>query len=325
MTDPRLNPAEWRLQHMFIKLLIAGAFLLLASDHRSDLPDRTPRPARLATLMLEPLPLPRDLGGGLRITDAWTLTSDDPRVFGLSALVVPAGERLQALSDSAVVVTFAKPGGPPRALVSELPDGPGYPTFKRFRDSEAMLAEGGGRLVAFENRHSLWRYENDGTARAVRVHLPTIGWKENKGIEAMVRDPADGALLLLHEGGRELIRITGARQPEVLPLAGATGGIADAVRLPDGRMVVAVREIGLFGLTNRLAWLERSGAGYRLRTFATLPLGMLDNVEGLAAEPGSSGGTLLWAITDSDGWRRSLLVRMEFAPPRRGGGSRASG
>jgi hypothetical protein len=144
------------------------------------------------------------------------------------------------------------------------------------------------------------------------VRLPTFGWEENKGIEAMIRDPADGALLLLHEGGRELIRIDGSLEPKVLPLAGAIGGIADAVRLPDGRMVVAVREISLFGLTNRLAWLERSGAGYRLRPFATLPLGMLDNVEGLAAEPGAAGGTLLWAVTDGDDWRRTLLLRMEL-------------
>jgi hypothetical protein len=33
-------------------------------------------------------------------------------------------------------------------------------------------------------------------------------------------------------------------------------------------------------------------------------------VEGLAAEVGSDGRTILWAVTDNDGWRRTLLLRM---------------
>ena len=86
--------------------------------------------------------------------------------------------------------------------------------------------------------------------------------------------------------------------------------MADGVRLTDGRIVVAVREIGLAGLTNRLAWLERTRAGYRLRNFAALPLGPADNIDGLAAEVGPDGGTILWAVTDNDGWRRTALLRL---------------
>jgi hypothetical protein len=248
------------------------------------------------------------------VTGAWRLTSDDERVMGLSALTVLRGGRLQALSDSGVLVTFAKPGGSSRALVSDLPDGPGYPTFKKFRDSEAMVVDpdGGGRLIAFENQHSLWRYEQGGRAAAVPVALPSRRWKRNTGIEAMVAEPGGGALLLLHEGGGQVLRVTPSRPIKALPLEGATGGIADAVRLPDGRVVVAVREIGWRGLTNRLAWLERAGAAYRLRNFATLPLGPLDNVEGLAVERTADGKLLLWAITDDDGWRRTLLLRLEL-------------
>jgi hypothetical protein len=322
MLDSQLNRAERPLQAMFINFLIAGAFLLLASDSRADLPDRTPMPARIAELTLKPLNLPT--ARGVTITGAWTLSANDPRVFGLSALTALPKGPLEALSDSGTLVTFSRPGGETRALVSELPAGPGFPTFKRYRDSEAMLVrpDAKSRLVAFENQHSLWRYGADGSSQTVPVALPSARWKRNTGIEAMVEDPADGALLLLNEAGRQVIRVTGAAPSEVLPLAGATGGIADAARLPDGRMVVAVREIGLLGLTNRLAWLERAGGGYRLRIFATLPLGVFDNVEGLAAEPRVGGGALLWAVTDSDGWRRTLLLRMELdatkAPARAG-------
>ena len=312
LRDSRLNVAERRLQPLLSKLLIGGVFLWLAGDSRPEWPDREPQPERVARLSLEPLALQGEPGVGVRITGAWKLTADDARVMGLSALaVLPAG-RLQALSDSGALVTFPKPGGASQAVVSELPDGPGYPTFKKYRDSEAMVADpgGGGRLVAFENQHSLWRFEDDGAAFAEPVILPSSRWRPNTGIEAMVVNPTDGSLLLLHEGGRQIFRFTDRPVPEEVQLLGATGGIADAAQLPDGRVIVAVRKIGPLGLSNRLAWLERTKVGYRLRSFATLPLGPFDNVEGLAAEPGPDGRTILWAITDNDGWRRTLLLRM---------------
>jgi hypothetical protein len=148
---------------------------------------------------------------------------------------------------------------------------------------------------------------------AAALPLPARGWPANKGVEAMVEDPADGALLLLPEGGRKVLRFVGEPALEEEKLTGATtGGIADATRLPDGRTVVAVREVGL-GLTNRLAWLTRDAHGYRLQPFATLPLGPLDNVEGLAAERLPDGGGIrLWAVTDNDNWRRTLLLALDL-------------
>jgi hypothetical protein len=316
MSDPRLKDAEWRWQPLFIKLLILCAFLLLGSDSRLQLPDRKPRPDRVAALRLEPLRLAPITGQAITVTDAWQLSADDRRIAGLSALAVLPDGRLQALSDSGVLVTFAGRGGTSRALVSELGDGPGYPTFKKYRDAEAMVvdADGGRRFVTFEYQHSLWRFTEEGRGKRVPVQLPSARWKKNSGIEAMVGGAADG-LLLFHEGGRELFRIAASATLSRLPLAGATGAPADAARLPDGRVMVAIREIGPLGLSNRLAWLERAQRGYRLRNFAILPLGQLDNVEGLAAEPMAGGGTRLWAITDNDGWRRTLLLRMELDPP----------
>jgi hypothetical protein len=309
-----LNKAEWRLQPRFIKWLITSAFLLLAADRRTAWPDREPMPTRVVELRLEPLGIARQAGGGAKVTGAWRMSADDPRLFGLSALALLGDGRFQALSDSGVLVTFPRPGAGNRAEISDLPSGPGFPTFKRSRDSESMAldADSEGRLVAFEYYHSLWRFDRDGGARVLPVILPSISWKVNSGIEAIVKDPADGMTLLIHEGGREVLRLTGSVIPEPRRLSGATGGIADAVRLPDGRVVVAVREVGLLGLTNRLAWLERTGDNYRLRNFATLPLGAFDNVEGLAAEARRGGGALLWAVTDNDDWRRTLLVRIEL-------------
>ena len=315
MSDSRLIEAERRLQPKFIKWLIVGAFLLLTADRRSEWPDRQPLPDRMVALHLDPLFAGRDAGGGAAVS-AWKMRADDPRFFGLSALTILPGGRLQALSDSGVLVTFARPGAATAttAWLSDLPDGPGYPTFKKGRDSESMILDSrtGQRLVAFEFRHSLWFYRADGSARSLPVRLPWAGWRVNNGIEAMVRESAGGPLLLIHEAGRHVFRMTGSPVPQALPLSGATGGIADAARLPDGRIVVAVREAGTLGLTNRLAWLEGVGGGYRLRNLATLPLGTFDNVEGLAAETRPGRGAVIWAVTDNDDWRRTLLLRIEL-------------
>lgn len=314
MRDHRLNVAERRLQHWFSKLLITGVFLLLVSDSRLEWPDRESMPERLALLRFEPLSLSDDAGPGVTVTGAWKVSADDPRFGGLSGLAVLDGAMLLAVTDSGVLIDLPKPGARPVARLRDLMGGPGYPTFKKYRDAEALrlrrdpiAPETNSLEISFEQRHSLFEFSREGRLLG-RTNLPGADWPDNKGVEALTLDGEDN-LLLIPEGGRQVL--TG--RPDQLtrkPLAGAKGGIAEAVRFPGGRIVVAIREVGVTGLTNRLAWLEREGAGYRLTPFATLPLGLLDNVEGLAAEPAPGGGTVLWAVTDNDGWRRTLLLRM---------------
>lgn len=309
MRDSRLNMAEWSLQPRFIRWLIAGVFLTLAADSRQKWPDRVPGLDRLAALRFEPLEL--QASGGATVLGAWKVEVDDPRFAGLSALAVSGGWRLLALSDSGVLIDLPQPATARRAArLRDLPDGPGPATFKKYRDAEAMVVDpdGSGRWVTFEYNHSLWRFTEGG--RSVAFGVPSRGWSRNKGVEAMLREPG-GALLLLPEDSRRVWRFTGLAGRSY-PLAGATGAVADAASLPDGRVVVAVRELGITGLTNHLAWLERRGEGYRLRNFAALDLGPFDNVEGLAIEADSAGRTILWAVTDNDGWRRSLLLRIRL-------------
>jgi hypothetical protein len=309
--------AERRLQPRFSKWLIVGAFLMVAGDSRPELPDREPMPERVAIVQFEPLSLGRNIAPGVTLTGAWRLHSAEPRFAGLSGLALSGTGALFAVTDSGVLVDLPKPGARAFARFRDLLGGPGYATFKKYRDAEALripidpkAPDMMGFEVSFEHRHSLYGYSSDGW-RVWSERLPDAGWKANRGAEAMVFDPSGPWRLLLGEEGRNLLVQTHGRTT-IRPLTGATGGITEATRLPDGRMVATVREIGLLGLTNRLAWLERSGAGYRLRNFATLSLGPLDNVEGLAAEPRPDGGTILWAVTDNDGWRRTLLLKLEF-------------
>jgi len=315
MAELRLNKAEHRGQPSFRKLvtlcLTMALSLPLARDQRTKLPDRTPLPARVAAVRYHPLSLPAARLAPLRLRGAWRVQVDDRRFAGLSALVADR-RGLTALSDWGEVIRLPRPGEGSTVLLRDLPQGPGPPTFKKYRDSESLAAGANGWWVTFEYRHSLWHYSPNWRAGREVASFRRFRWPVNSGVEAVVRTSA-GRWLLIPESGRFVMEPTAGGFGR-WPLSGARGGIADATRLPDGRIVVAVRQIG-WGIVNRLAWLERAGKGFRLRPFATLPLGLFDNVEGLAAEPLPAGATRLWAVTDNDGWRRTLLLQMELPAP----------
>ena len=326
MADSPLNPAERPLQPLFsfrkLIFLLSLVFLVfaLANDSLPEVPNRTPLPERLVAVRFKSLPLPTG-EGPMNLTGLWRVEAADPRFGGLSGLAILSPDRLVAVTDSGSLIDLPKPGEGQVARVFDLQGGPGWPTFKKYRDAEALLSERNPKTeqtalrITFENRHSLFLYDERGRSIGGTL-LPQLGWATNKGAEALTRDSA-GNLIIIGENGRDLL----VGRPDSLQqhkLTGATGGVADAVRLPDGRVLVAVREVGL-GLTNRLAWLERSGADYRLRPFAVLPLGWADNVEGLAAEPLPGGATRIWAVTDNDfnSRRPTLLTTFDLPPASR--------
>jgi hypothetical protein len=306
--------------------LLSLAFLTigLGSDEAVERPDRTPLPPRMAAVRFLPQAAERPTGA-LPLRGLWRVQIADPRVGGLSGLAVLPSGRLLAVTDNGALVDLPKPGSAGPAAIRDLLDGPGWPTFKKYRDSEALLLVRDRRSgrevlwVPFEFRHALYLFDRQGRSAGGR-RLPPLGWSPNRGIEASTLLD-DGRLLLLAENGRDVL-VGRPDRLERRSLTGATGGIADAVRLPDGRILVAVREIGL-GLTNRLAWLEPDGGDYRLRPWATLPLGRLHNVEGLAAEPLAGGGTRIWAVTDNDFSERRPTLLMTFDLPPRPNAQRA--
>lgn len=305
--------AERHGQRWFTRAASWGLVLLctlpLAADRRTKGPDRTAMAPRVASVRFDRIESDVDIQAGLRLTGAWRVRVGDSRFAGLSALAV-SPDGLLALADSGWLIDLPRPGEGATARLRDLPAGPGPPNFKKNRDSEALAADPTGWWVTFEFRHSLWHFAPDWRSGREVASFRHLGWRVNTGVEAIVRLD-DGRLLLISESGRFVLEGTPGRGFERRSLTGATGGVADAARLPDGRIVVAVREVG-WGLVNRLAWLERSGRGYRLRPFATVQLGPFDNIEGLAAEPLPGGGTRLWAVTDNDGWRRNLLLEMEL-------------
>lgn len=284
-------------------LVLLPVIILAARLEMRDLPDRVPEQERTAAVRFE-----------AERPGLWRVVVDDRRWGGVSALAIDRG-RLLALTDSGVLVSLPRPGTGGLARVRELPDGPGPPDEKRNRDSEAMLRDPGGRgwWVAFEFRHSLWLFDPRFRTAIRQVPLRAFGFSVNRGVEAMV--PGRARPDLLPEYGSEVLRNTGANWQRV-PMRGAAGSVSDAAHLPDGRTVIALREVTTRGLRNRLAWLERDRSGYRLTPFAVLPLGPFDNVEGLAAEALADGSIRLWAITDNDGsrFRQTRLLALRLSP-----------
>lgn len=288
-------PARSMLFTMALLFLI----VVVARAAIDRLPDRRPGPQRTAAVRFAARAAPAGF-------NLWAVEVNDWRWAGASALVVDRG-KLLTLTDSGVLAWLPLPGEGRRAVVRDLPDGPGPAMLKRNRDSEALgrLADGEW-LVSFENRNQVWRYDARWRAGRRAIDLRSQGLGLNKGIEGLTVEPRDGTLRLFAEDAEWLME-HGTR----FPLPGSRWSVSDATVLPDGRTLVLQRSVGLGGIGNALAWLEGApGAKYRLRQFLRLPLGRLDNAEGLAAQLLPDGGTRLWIITDNDGspFRETLLL-----------------
>jgi hypothetical protein len=312
MYDSQLNGSERAVQRKFmlparfVAVVLLPLVIVLTAGQLRGLPSRQPLPDGVASVRFQPLEVAGSAG-------AWTVSVDDPRFGGASALAVDRS-RLLALTDSGVVVSLPKPGRGTQAWLHDLPDGPGSPHERRWRDSEALLQDPSGSWwVAFENRHSLWRYDQ-GFARveATAPLDPRRNWALNEGVEALIADGSRG-LLLLPENGTELLRLSphGFARTQ---LKRAQGEIADAARLPDGRVLVLVRQAGITGLVNHLGELGRDRDGGRVRLLWRIPVGPLTNMEGLAAERLPSKGTRLWLISDNDfsDLRRTVLLAVDL-------------
>jgi len=319
MRDSRLNGAERFLQQSFRKFgffngLLMGATVLAAYIPLRELPDRKPQPPRTMALIYRPVVLPAATRP-LRLAGAWELEAGDRRLGGLSGLAIEVGQFV-AVSDLGAVARFDRPStSQPSVTLLDLSDGPGPRGKKWARDAESLARDPGGRgwWVGYEQRHSLWLYDDKFTHAVAAVDLNRPDWRDNRGAEGLLA--SDDGLLVLAENGREAMVIRGMRLTR-LPLA--TGAeVADAARAPDGSAWLLLRSKGRGGISQWIAPLIRNRAGYRAGPGWPLPKGAFDNYEGMAIAPLASGGWRFWLVTD-DGHRfmaRTLLVALDLANP----------
>lgn len=321
MPDSNKTEAEQPVQREFRKSwLIAGTLLALAvllfRWELNRLPNRTELGPRTVTLRFQPVAVGRGSSDDFRVVGAWRLLAEDSRFGGLSALAI-SGKEFIALSDSGVVARFPEPSATATKLdLDELPGGPRDSGFKANRDSEALLLDplGRGWWVAFENRNEVWLYDRSFDRSLSRIHLSGAGLGWNRGIEGMVADREN--ILLFPESGGRTSRLGGS---EDRAISGISGWLSDVARLPDGRLIVLNRQPAAIGLRNFLVVLEKVGAGYRASQSWHIPLGRLDNVEGLAVQP-RSDRVRLWMVTDNNFQQRrpTLLIAVDLKlPPAR--------
>ncbi|MEO5809506.1 MAG: esterase-like activity of phytase family protein [Sphingomicrobium sp.] len=304
--------------NIFSGLLLASAVLGFSAWAKGQ-PNRVPAPPKAAAIRFEPAATSNWRISGARLTGAWRLTSDEPRFGGASALAIDGGEFL-ALTDSGVAIRFGPPRGgsaTSKGQFAELGDGPCDPRWKSCRDSEALArAPGGGWYVAFENYHSLWRFDPALRGGIEVASLEDEGFVPNRGIEGLI-GLASGRLLAFPEDGVEMLTANPATGRVTRGAVRGLGpGVSDAVVLPDGRVLLVRRRFGLTGFTTELLALGRDRQGWAVARVARLSLGWLDNVEGAAATPLPDGETRLWLVTDNDfraGWA-TLLLAIDLPP-----------
>lgn len=318
---PQLMPR--RLPIVLIALGLAPAVWL-----REPVPP--PDNSQSVTMTALALPAP-DLTGPFQITGAWLLTSANTDFGGFSALVHPAADQLIAFSDTGMRLDMPIPGaaGPVRiARIKFRKNG-----FKASRDVEAatLRPDDGMIWLALEGRNTFMGWPR-GAAAPDRIPAPELaGWSENSGPEAMTR-LADGRFLVLSEGGGS------AHEGRLLPkapdgtdravrfrfIAPAGYRPTDVAQLPDGRVLVLLRELRWpmpprFGTRLLLADPEaiRAGEEWRGQVLAGFDgTGLEENYEGLAIEPLPNRRIGLWLISDDNGaaTQRTLLLRLELDP-----------
>ena len=287
MRDSHCRDAERRVQRVFSKsssvsaLALALLVLGMAALLRANRPPLNLSAASFAVQWTR-VAVPQIAGSRVRISGAWALTTNDRRAGGFSGLTIDR-ERLLGLTDGGMLVWLPFPPTSGPGLIRPLPAVAGNPRTKLGRDSEAIAPGAGGWWVAFEQRHQLIRYSRDFGAAVGRIPLHHPAFRPNRGVEA--------------------IAVAGhvVAYPE-------TSGVSDAAVTRDGRVVLLKRRFGPLGFRSRISDLREGDV--------TLPLGPLDNPEGLAAQPLAGGGTRLWVITDNDQrrWLPTLLVAVDVPP-----------
>ena len=311
-------------------MLFALLFLLFLGTFAPIGRKRAEPPPSISLIAFSPLAPSAEQAspGRLRFLAGWTLTSNDPRFGGISAMHVDK-DQVRAISDSGWTIDFAlAPAGGMRPVrIDRLPGALGG-GGKKGSDVEAMVVRGDQLWLGLERRNAVWRLGGSGY-RASATQRPELmrRWSENAGVEAMVR-LANGHFLLFAEGrgglteavlflGDPAVSGTPAVPMRYRPPRGYR--ITDAALLPDGRMLLLHRRFTILeGISARLTVAPPPEAqpgglilGEEIAAFA--PPGPVDNMEALSVTV-EQGQTIVWIASDDNYMplQRTLLLKFAF-------------
>lgn len=314
-----------RIPFLLAALLLLGTFAPLSMQREDP-------PPPVTWVAFAPVPLdaqsPAERLGRLRFLGGWALTSNDARFGGISALHVEGGEAL-AFSDAGWRIRLKLPAGRSsvRAEIAMVADGPGPKQDKEGRDIESAVADGRDVWLGYEQANALWRYDRRGFAARSSAAPPAMArWNANRGPEAMVR-LGDGRFLVFAEGeGGDSEALLFAGDPAApgtpslrLRYRPPDGyRVTDAAVLPDGRLALLNRRVGLFeGFTAKLTFAvlpelaeDALIAGEEAAAFDG-PV-TRDNFEALSVTR-EGGRTILWIASDDNYNPLQRTLLMKFA------------
>lgn len=325
-----MNSYAAMMLRLFLILLLA---MFTAGGVRTVYPNNSQNIA-LKPLQLDPAhPGPRRVGD-LVFLAAWELGSGNEDFGGISGLAALPDGRFVGISDAGTLIGFGLTDDDRtnRPFIAPLPQSQGSQSFKD-RDSESIVYDPSSRQfwVSFEQRHAIRRYGRSFT-RTTGVARPNEmqDWPNNRGAESLIR-MADGRFVVIAESleddathqallfsGDPVEPGTALSQFIYVPPPGYR--VTDGAQLPDGRLLILNREIGLpNGFAAKLALVDPSAIGkneiVRGKVIATLasPL-LVDNMEGVAVSR-EGDQTIIWLVSDDNFniWQRTLLIKFRLA------------
>lgn len=287
---------------------------------RSSLPPDTGLPGGTIDVVATPVALdPRDPSvrrvGELTFLRGWQVTSTSSQFGGLSALRAWHGRWL-AVQDTGALVSFL-PGDPMGEIIPLSPRC--EPNRIRLgRDLEGLDTDDRAIWVSSEWHNTICRRDADGVQHGVRPAAMT-DWPRRSGPETLLR-LHDGRFLVMPEDASHAALlfpgdpVRGAK-PVALRYNPPEGySPTDAAELPDGRIVILNRKLGLRGFAAKLVLFEKLPARGRLhgRTIATLARPLIhDNFEGIAARR-DGRATVLTIVSDDNNSRFQQTLLLEF-------------
>lgn len=285
-----------------------------------------------------PLSFKRDTGTpGWELAGVWRLQGEGLLFGGFSALIALPDNRLMTFSDRGARMVFDEPGsgGNRRSVTSQRLSDARKGSFKDI-EAGAYDPATGTYWLAFENDHSIDRFAvADNTPSGARDLNPVAraeDWSANSGAEAFTR-LADGRFVILPEASRIGLIFAGdplleekyQRFQYVPPVAGY--GATDWAQLPDGRMLLLLRDVDVSGgippFASKIALGPAPVADKAWAPQITLDLAGVvprENYEGIAVRAMEDGRVAVWLIADDNlsVMQRTLVVKLILDPTKLG-------
>jgi hypothetical protein len=321
-----------------MRRLLPAILIFLAIGPVPGTTQRLWQDVRTESVAARPLDFPAQKAGMMRFVRGWHLVSPHGRFGGFSAVAKIGPDRFQLVGDNGwwTRLTLGADGRVSGVRIGLLPMPGGQRNRKALSDVEALHVDpaSGRSWMALEGVNEVRRYDAALARIQSRARLPAPRWSANSGPEAMARLD-DGRWLIFSEnadddprGTEALIlagdpAVPGTRAVRFFYDSQGKGLVSDAAVLPDGRLLLIHRRLGLRPVfTTVIAVADPADIGpdavLTSRTIGRVPAALADNFEG-AAIASDGDRIFLWLVSDDNfnRWQRSLLLQFELVglPP----------